>query len=177
MTHAPRPIDDRIVAFLASADDPAGDPFRTPDRARAWCAARDLDLGRRAPSTQDLTRLRALRRGLRAVVGAPSGTVARGLTALAARARITVVVDEAGARCEPGATGVDGVVGRLLLDAVDATTRGVWSRVRTCRGEGCGRLFLDGTRNGARVWCDMGTCGNRAKVRAHRGRARVGAER
>ena len=42
--------------------------------------------------------------------------------------------------------------------------------VRACPGEDCGWLFLD-TR-GRRRWCDMASCGNRAKVRAHAQRHR-----
>jgi len=29
-------------------------------------------------------------------------------------------------------------------------------------------VFLDATKNGLRRWCDMGTCGNRAKAARHR---------
>jgi predicted RNA-binding Zn ribbon-like protein len=39
--------------------------------------------------------------------------------------------------------------------------------VRRCGGEGCGWLFVDRSRNGRRRWCDMATCGNRARVKAH----------
>ncbi len=34
--------------------------------------------------------------------------------------------------------------------------------------QGCGWLFLDTSKNGRRRWCDMKTCGNRAKARRHR---------
>lgn len=40
--------------------------------------------------------------------------------------------------------------------------------VRACPGHDCGWLFLD--RRGRRRWCSMGSCGNRAKVRAHAAR-------
>jgi len=33
-------------------------------------------------------------------------------------------------------------------------------------------VFLDTTKGRNRAWCDMATCGNRAKVRAHRARVR-----
>ena len=41
-------------------------------------------------------------------------------------------------------------------------------RLRLCRN--CGWLFIDRSRNGSRVWCDMLTCGNRAKVKRHQSR-------
>lgn len=38
-------------------------------------------------------------------------------------------------------------------------------RSRVCRGERCGWLFMDSSKGGQRVWCDMATCGNAAKTR------------
>jgi predicted RNA-binding Zn ribbon-like protein len=42
------------------------------------------------------------------------------------------------------------------------------AHVRQCRGENCGWLFIDSSKNHSRCWCDMRDCGNRAKVRRHR---------
>lgn len=42
--------------------------------------------------------------------------------------------------------------------------------VKTCNGSGCTLMFIDRTRARRRQWCSMSTCGNRAKVRAHRNR-------
>jgi predicted RNA-binding Zn ribbon-like protein len=42
------------------------------------------------------------------------------------------------------------------------------ARLKRC--DGCGRLFLDASRNRSRRWCDMQGCGNRAKVARHRAR-------
>lgn len=52
---------------------------------------------------------------------------------------------------------------RLLLPSVRA-------RLRVCAASGCGRIFLDRTKNGTKMWCSMATCGNRAKQRAYRDR-------
>ncbi len=46
-------------------------------------------------------------------------------------------------------------------------------RLRECAAGRCGRLYLDHTKNGSRRWCDMDTCGNRAKARRHQARKRV----
>jgi predicted RNA-binding Zn ribbon-like protein len=43
--------------------------------------------------------------------------------------------------------------------------------VRFCEAPDCEWLFLDHSRNGSRRWCDMTTCGNRAKARRHYQRA------
>jgi predicted RNA-binding Zn ribbon-like protein len=56
----------------------------------------------------------------------------------------------------------------VAVDAWDVLTESALDRVRECPGAGgCGRLFLDTSRSGTRRWCDMRTCGNRAKARAH----------
>jgi len=39
--------------------------------------------------------------------------------------------------------------------------------VRECDSEDCSWLFLDSSRSKRRRWCDMKTCGNRAKARRH----------
>ncbi len=39
--------------------------------------------------------------------------------------------------------------------------------VRQCASETCSWLFIDRSRTKRRRWCDMSTCGNRAKARRH----------
>ncbi len=45
-------------------------------------------------------------------------------------------------------------------------------RVRECDGAGCSWLFMDRSPRGNRRWCDMASCGNRAKARRHYQRVR-----
>jgi predicted RNA-binding Zn ribbon-like protein len=45
-----------------------------------------------------------------------------------------------------------------------------FAQIRRC--EGCSLVFVDRTRQQARKWCSMSTCGNRAKQAAHRHRHR-----
>ena len=45
------------------------------------------------------------------------------------------------------------------------------SAIRTCSDERCGWLFLD--PSGRRRWCEMASCGNRAKAARHRARQRA----
>jgi predicted RNA-binding Zn ribbon-like protein len=47
-------------------------------------------------------------------------------------------------------------------------------RVRICANDGCRWRFIDRSPAGRRVWCDMRTCGNRAKVARHRARKSAG---
>ena len=58
----------------------------------------------------------------------------------------------------------------IVESASDALLVGELARVRRCADQRCGRVFLDETRNSARRWCDMATCGNRAKAARHRGK-------
>ena len=46
------------------------------------------------------------------------------------------------------------------------------ARVKLCGQGRCDWLFLDDSRNRSRRWCDMATCGNRAKARRHYERVR-----
>lgn len=39
----------------------------------------------------------------------------------------------------------------------------------------CGWLFLDRSKNGSRIWCDMAVCGNRVKASRHYSARRAGA--
>jgi predicted RNA-binding Zn ribbon-like protein len=44
-------------------------------------------------------------------------------------------------------------------------------RIRICAN--CSWLFLDKSKNGSRLWCDMSVCGNRRKAKRHYERKRV----
>jgi predicted RNA-binding Zn ribbon-like protein len=57
-----------------------------------------------------------------------------------------------------------------LFTEVGFTAEGE-ARLRRCAADDCRLIFHDDSRAGSRRWCSMQTCGNRAKVRAHRARA------
>lgn len=50
-----------------------------------------------------------------------------------------------------------------------------FSAIKACEGRACTLFFLDKTRAQARRWCNMATCGNRAKQAAHREKAKQNA--
>ena len=56
----------------------------------------------------------------------------------------------------------------IVESAADALVTNELARVRQCADTRCHRVFVDTTKNGLRRWCDMGTCGNRAKAARHR---------
>ncbi len=51
--------------------------------------------------------------------------------------------------------------------ATDLLTSDQLKIVRFCEAPDCQWLFLDRSRNRSRRWCDMTSCGNRAKARRH----------
>ena len=55
----------------------------------------------------------------------------------------------------------------ILWSAGDLITGGARHRVRRCANDTCLWLFLDESKNVTRRWCDMASCGNRAKARRH----------
>ena len=60
----------------------------------------------------------------------------------------------------------------VARSAAHVLTSSLLATVRQCPAPDCGRLFLDGSRNRTRRWCDMRVCGNRAKARRHYARRR-----
>ena len=55
----------------------------------------------------------------------------------------------------------------VLWSAADQMTRIAPHRVRQCANPKCLWLFVDASKGGTRRWCDMSSCGNRAKAQRH----------
>ena len=70
---------------------------------------------------------------------------------------------------------VDDALARLADPLVVELTSGDPDRIRVCDNDRCRWVFYDTSRTGRRRWCDMATCGNRAKAARHRARARATA--
>ena len=65
---------------------------------------------------------------------------------------------------------LDAMFWPVAISAAELLTEGDLKRIRQCDGENCTWLFVDTSKNNSRQWCDMGDCGNRAKVRRFRSR-------
>jgi predicted RNA-binding Zn ribbon-like protein len=61
----------------------------------------------------------------------------------------------------------------VVQSAAELLTSPDAARIRECDAPDCNWLFLDHSRGGRRRWCDMGTCGNRAKARRYYERHRL----
>jgi predicted RNA-binding Zn ribbon-like protein len=166
--HLPDPSS--LIAWLAGhglLDEPEG-----IDEARRFEAAPSE--GKKA-----LADARSLRGALRHVVDARvHATVAspRDLDVLNRWLRIprTVRLVSTPTGLSLVAAGGDRPLKRALGRLADAGARAVATedpdRLRTCANEDCRWAFYDTSRTGRRKWCDMASCGNRAKARRHRER-------
>ena len=58
----------------------------------------------------------------------------------------------------------------LVQPFVNSVAAGETGKFRICANDGCRWVFEDNSRGGRRRWCDMSSCGNRAKVARYRSR-------
>jgi predicted RNA-binding Zn ribbon-like protein len=68
---------------------------------------------------------------------------------------------------------LDSLLGPIARSFADLICTDDFTYIKACEGIGCNLVFIDRTRGHARRWCRMATCGNRAKVQAHRDRHRL----
>jgi predicted RNA-binding Zn ribbon-like protein len=163
---------DTFVAWLESAavldleraqgirrralQQPAGAAATLVDARRVRATLRMLaERGTAAPQI----RLEALSQ-INRVLGRSAGTRRVELRPDGSYARAFVPVGDAFA----------GLMIPIVESAADAMILGELGRVRRCGDSRCPRVFFDRTKNGRRRWCDMATCGNRAKAARHRAR-------
>jgi predicted RNA-binding Zn ribbon-like protein len=179
-----------FVDFVNTLELEDGEPDdHVPDGSalRAWLAEHEL-CGSGLPVRKLDAALPAFRR-LRELLTEVTGVVAAGRQPTATQVRAINDVLREGAHfheLQPGAAGATyrmGHVGDELAQA-RATIAGSLAhyladhpvdRLRVCANDGCRWRFIDRSPAGRRRWCDMRTCGNRAKVARHRARARGAA--
>ena len=132
-------------------------------------------------ATRDLTRVRALRDALREVAysiaeerGPSPGALDTVNRALHARQVIELVPSADGISVDHRHVGdpIDDALARLADPLVRELTSGQPERIKICDDSTCRFVFYDTSPTGRRRWCDMATCGNRAKAARHRARAR-----
>jgi predicted RNA-binding Zn ribbon-like protein len=94
--------------------------------------------------------------------------------ALASRERLELVAASDGVRLGHSHVGdaIDDVLARVAEPIVREIGNGHDDRFRICANDTCRWIFYDESRSGQRRWCDMATCGNQAKARRHRARAK-----
>ena len=68
---------------------------------------------------------------------------------------------------------IDDALARIADPLVRELADGHPDRIRVCASDTCRWVFYDGSRSGRRRWCDMTTCGNRAKAARHRAKSKT----
>ncbi len=182
--------------FLNTADTENGFPVEklpSLDDALAWFVDRGVihrEGADRARATQpaerekDLARVHHVRDAMREVAEAIAEKRAPKASALStvnralhARQVIELVPGPAGCYVDHRHVGdpIDDALARLADPLVGELTGGEPERIRVCASDTCKWIFYDASRTGRRRWCDMSTCGNRAKAARHRARAKMDA--
>jgi predicted RNA-binding Zn ribbon-like protein len=156
------------------------DDLADVDGLTAFCREHGLAQDGEIAEMAEVDRDRAvrLREALRGVLvihdgGPPDPEAVADLNRLAVDAPlVTRLDDDAAVTLVPAAGGGGAVLARLLALVHGAEVDGTFARLKVCPADDCLWAFYDQSRNRSRTWCSMEVCGNRAKVRAYRGRSR-----
>lgn len=160
----PSPLDhdsQLVVDFCNTLDvDDGTDVLDSPSEYGGWLVDHQLATSPVDRSRREIDDARRLRATLRAVAAREDATDVD----VAVSIRIT------------GDGSVDltspDPVGAIAASAARLAIEGRFQRVKICPADDCRWTFYDQSRNASGRWCSMQACGNRAKVRASRARAR-----
>lgn len=169
---------DLILDFVNTRElRPAAEELDSPRALVDWLAERGLVAAGTRASRAELEEAQTLREALRDLLAAHNGltvdldaATAR-IDEAACRARLALRFSECESRLVPGARGVRGALGLILVEVTAAMADGTWDRMKACRADDCLWAFIDTAKNQSRAWCSMRSCGNREKVRAYRRRS------
>jgi predicted RNA-binding Zn ribbon-like protein len=98
----------------------------------------------------------------------------RALADAPARRRLVRVGSDYGWRVDDVDLSVPALLAPVLWSAGDLLVHRDRRRIRQCANEKCLWLFFDASKSATRRWCDMASCGNRAKARRHYLRSKQG---
>ena len=188
-------IDDALE-FVDTLELEHGEPvdhLQQPADAVDWfrdhglihAGERDAALARvtaRSPAGDEaLAHVRAVRRALREVLDAtyerrsPEPMAVETVNeAMRAHQRLVLVAGPDGAALDHRHEGdpVDDALARIAERIAREVSGDHAERVKVCANPTCRWVFFDSSRTGRRRWCDMATCGNRAKAARHRARTK-----
>jgi predicted RNA-binding Zn ribbon-like protein len=172
---------DHIRQFVNTLDlDSLEDKLAEPDTAAAWLTGRGLLPENELLTPADVRQAQSMREAIRKLLlahnGAPlDATAVDAVNNAAKSAELVIRFEEGGhAALVPVRPGIDGALGRLIAIVYRAMSEGTWERLKACPEDKCEWAFYDWSKNRSATWCDMATCGNRAKARAYRERRQHG---
>lgn len=152
------------------------DHLADADGVIAWAQAAGLVEPPHALSVGDRDALLADVQALRAAITDAGAAIAAGASPdpaalatirnLAARSLAAASLEGAPARI--AFAPAEQITGALAWAALDLLRSDQLDRLKQCPPDDCRWLFIDRTKNRSRRWCDMATCGNRAKARRSR---------
>ncbi len=185
---------DTTLEFINTLEHSAEgdrDDLTSLDAALDWLVAHDVmhaeaadeERGRGGQATR-LASVHRMRGALREIADAvvlgrrpAPGTTAAVNRALAGREipQLAETQDGVAVGHRHGPDPLSDAMARLAQPLADALAHGRPDRLRVCANDECRWVFFDTSRTGRRRWCDMSSCGNRAKAARHRARLRGGA--
>jgi predicted RNA-binding Zn ribbon-like protein len=178
---------DDTLDFLNTLDYDRGtwvDKLPSSEVAVDWLASRGLAHPdeRLAADPRTVERVAAVRSALRQIAEAivhdrpaPRQALATANRVLRARSILELAPSEEGFALSHRHIGdpVADALARLVEPLVLLAASGGAERLHICDSDACNWIFYDTSRTGRRRWCDMSTCGNRAKAARHRAKRRV----
>jgi predicted RNA-binding Zn ribbon-like protein len=154
------------------AGDPTHDHLADPGAARAYLADHGVPVPDAEPDDAAIRALRTIRSVIeRLADDAPEPWTPDALALLEA----TTFRLDPPRSLRPTATGWPSTIAELLIALVSLVADD--PGLGRCENASCRLVFVDGSRNGRRRWCDPGGCGNRSRVgRARRRERETAAE-
>jgi predicted RNA-binding Zn ribbon-like protein len=170
---------ETAVSLVNSDDRRSGsDSLNSSDDVLAFIEEHDIS-GFRAGTDAEVRAVRRVRRHLREIfdmsaTGDDVGAVAAVNQLIAGTGAVPQLVEHDGSPLHlhftPGDAPLDRRIGADIGVALAIVIRdGGLERLRVCDAPGCGRVFVDLSRNRSRRYCDT-LCGNRQNVAAYRRR-------
>ncbi|WP_049570038.1 CGNR zinc finger domain-containing protein [Streptomyces sp. SBT349] len=180
INHDTRCALDHTVDLLNTAAEDAHDALADVEGLRAFVAGHAVSEVRiDRLGAADLGAVRAVRERFADIFAAPSDRAAAELinTLVAAAGTTPRLTDHDGHDWHvhyfsPGASVADHLAADCGMALGFMVVAGERERLRRCGAPGCGRAFVDLSRNRSRRYCSSRTCGNRLHVAAYRARRR-----
>jgi predicted RNA-binding Zn ribbon-like protein len=168
--------DEALLIAVANTGHGDGDEFADADATATWWRG----LGAPTPTVREnfsadgLAMLRTLRAVIRRLAlrnnGIDTDVDTTALDGFALRPDLT---GNPSLRPETVGDHSHAICTATVVALLRASARPGWPRLKACRGADCRWVFIDGSRNTSRRWCDMAACGNRAKGESFRARHRT----
>lgn len=170
---------DFLATLIGRYRETQKDQLSDPRALREWLVQHELSPVA-APADGDLERARALREALHAATvatmqgGAPGAAVLRTVESALAHDRPLSLRRSADGLKAVRPANTSEALARLAREAVQTLIGTEKESLHACGDGTCSGIFLD--KVGKRRWCSDERCGNRARVGAHRARARGESE-